>query len=137
MLYGKMPTAAVAGAPGVSPGMTTEESIRGHIERQETREFRRNILPQAFETQTPGGPKYTDENLQVFYSMDMAKVQELGRTGNKLQKDALRNLINQREQDITDMIRGLTLTGTPKAIREAEKVEAMWINIQGNPNYQT
>ena len=135
MLHGKMPSAAPAA------------DIRENVERQETREFRRNIQPQAFETLTPPSagappgtpptPTYTDQNLEVFYSMDMAKTQELGRTGTREQKEAIRNLTDQREHDINDMIIGLRLTGTPEADREANKLETMWIHVQGNPNYQT
>lgn len=126
-MYGRMPNWAPAA------------EIRGHVERQETREFRRNIQPQAFETVDPntGARTYTSQNLEVFYSMDMGKTTELGRTGNRQQKEALRNLTDQMEPQITARIAALRATGDPNDAREARKTEEMWTHIQGSSNYQT
>ena len=137
---------------GVSPGLIhakiprwspTAAGIQEHVERQTPTEFRQNIHPHAFEIPPPPGappgtpPTYTPENLAVFYAMDFRKATELGLRGNRIQKEALRNLTDQMEPAITAEIAALRAAGpgTPQW-RQADKIEDMWIYIQNNPNYQ-
>lgn len=126
---------------------TTPKAIRERVERQETREFRRNIQPQAFGIVTsppPGAPPgtpstftSTPENLEVFYSIDTAKATELGRTGNRQQKEALRRLVQTQTPVIMTRINTLVAAGSPDNINEAKKLYATWREVVTNPNYQT
>jgi hypothetical protein len=120
----------------------TAAQIRNRVETMEPGEFRQKVRPHAFETPPPLGalpgtpPTHTPQNLEVFYSMDMRKATELGLRGTRQQKEALRNLTDQMEPQITADIAALRAAGpgTPQW-REAEKRENAWTHIQGSPNY--
>ena len=125
-IYNKMPHWSMNEA-GVS-------NISERVEKMDVGEFRTNIRPQAFEAQPN---VHTNENLDVFYAMDMTKVQGLGRMGKRAQKEALWRLTGARAADINAEIIRLRASGNPDNARQADKIENMWLEIQNSPNYTT
>jgi hypothetical protein len=139
--YKAMPNWAVPGSPGIAVGAPPQ--IRQNVERQSPEEFRKNIRPHAFETPPPPGAPpgtpsaYTNENLDVFYGMDMRKAREIGLRGNRAQKESLRNLAIARFTDVAAHVTALRTAGTPVDTREAKKIEDMWMHIYSDPNFAT
>ncbi|MDO8435854.1 MAG: hypothetical protein Q7S82_00510 [bacterium] len=132
-LYNKLPNAA--------------PNIRQRVEGMDSEEFRKNVLAGAFETRTPapaGAPPgtpptltYTDAQLEVFNSMDLTKVHDLGHGGlgesARAKRRALYNLIVQRRADIVAEIAALRAAGNNN---EADKINTMWVEIFNSPNYR-
>lgn len=115
--------------------------IRKKVEGMEAEEFRKNVSPLAFETPAKTvngkttGPEYSDEQLEVFYSMDMMKVEELSK-GSKNKRTALRRLIINRSADIAKEINKLSASTRQEDNDRADNIKAMFQEIMKNSNFK-
>ncbi len=112
------------------PGESDEEykkrqaqAIQETVDKMNPEDFRKNIHPDAL------------KNLDVFYALDLQKTSELGEKGKPNKKKVLRNLIMDKEPEITNEINRLRATGRPEDRTKAEKIENNWIHIANSPNY--
>lgn len=114
-----------------------QDLVAQHGEDGATRELTvesvRKINPKAFLENIDAKSL---NNIDIFYGMDMRKVNEIGEKGSSEQKDALRNLTDQNAGDITTRINHLRRAGaTNEEKREADGIEDAWLEIQNSPNY--
>lgn len=133
-IYNKMPH--WAGSPA---------DIRKQIEGMDVEEARKNLSSRAFEiTNLPpaGSPAGTlpthvhnNDHLENFYAMDLAKITDIGQKGKRTQKEAIRRLSDDRFVDIYAKINTLRATGGAENIKEADRIERIWNEVQTNPNF--
>ena len=75
-------------------------------------------------------------NINVFYGLDMAKVNEIGLRGSKAQKDAVRRFVDHHSGEIDNRIMHLIRSGsTIEEKREADRLADKLREIQNSPNY--